>query len=102
MEVVVDFSSFLEVEMKVGNKIELRSWLLFSMNGQFCLYPIIIIQSMECMTNFQSLHIMEKEFFENLISRYLNAVDLSTVKAFAKHAEDIIKEEEEEEKKDEA
>lgn len=42
-----------------------------------------------------------KEFFENLISRYLNAVDLSTVKAFAKHAEDIIKEEEEEEKKDE-
>lgn len=44
---------------------------------------------------------MEKEFFENIISRYLNAVDLSTVKAFVKHAEDIIKEEEEEGKKDE-
>ena len=77
MEVVVDFSSFLEVEMKVGNKIELKSD-----DGEF-------------------KGIMEKEFFENLISRYLNAVDLSTVKAFAKHAEDIIKEEEEEEKKDE-
>lgn len=25
MEIVVDFSSFLEVEMKVGNKIELKS-----------------------------------------------------------------------------
>ena len=77
MEVVVDFSSFLEVEMKVGNKIELKSD-----DGEF-------------------KGIMEKEFFENLISRYLNAVDLSTVKAFAKHAEGIIKEEEEEKKKDE-
>lgn len=77
MEVVVDFSSFLEVEMKVGNKIELKSD-----DGEF-------------------KGIMEKEFFENIISRYLNAVDLSTVKAFVKHAEDIIKEEEEEGKKDE-
>ena len=77
MEVVVDFSSFLEVEMKVGNKIELKSD-----DGEF-------------------KGIMEKEFFENIISRYLNAVDLSTVKAFVKHAEDIIKEEEEGEKKDE-
>lgn len=62
MEVVVDFSSFLEVEMKVGNKIELKSD-----DGEF-------------------KGIMEKEFFENIISRYLNAVDLSTVKAFVKHA----------------
>lgn len=77
MEVVVDFSSFLEVEMNVGNKIELKSD-----DGEF-------------------KGIMEKEFFENLISIYLNAVDLSTVKAFIKHAEGIIKEEEEEEKKDE-
>nr|DAV22531.1 MAG TPA: hypothetical protein [Caudoviricetes sp.] len=77
MEIVVDFSSFLEVEMKVGNKIELKSD-----DGEF-------------------KGIMEKEFFENIISRYLNAVDLSTVKAFVKHAEDIIKEEEEEGKKDE-
>lgn len=77
MEVFVDFSSFLDVEMKVGNKIELKSD-----DGEF-------------------KGIMEKEFFENIISRYLNAVDLSTVKAFVKHAEDIIKEEEEEEKKDE-
>lgn len=77
MEVVVDFSSFLEVEMKAGNKIELKSD-----DGEF-------------------KGIMEKGFFENLISRYLNVVDLSTVKAFAKHAEDIIKEEEEEKKKDE-
>lgn len=77
MEVLVDFSSFLEVEMKVGNKIELKSD-----DGEF-------------------KGIMEKEFFENLISRYLNVVDLSTVKAFVKHAEDIIKEEEEERRKDE-
>ena len=77
MEIVVDFSIFLEVEMKVGNKIELKSD-----DGEF-------------------KGIMEKEFFENIISRYLNAVDLSTVKAFVKHAEDIIKEEEEEGKKDE-
>lgn len=77
MEVVVDFSSFLEVEMKVGNKIELKSD-----DGEF-------------------KGIMEKGFFENLISRYLNVVDLSTVKAFVKHAEDIIKEEEEERRKNE-
>ena len=55
MEIVVDFSSFLEVEMRVGNKIELKSD-----DGEF-------------------KGIMEKEFFENIISRYLNAVDLSTV-----------------------
>lgn len=77
MEVVVDFSSFLEVEIKVGNKIELKSD-----DGEF-------------------KGIMEKGFFENLISRYLNVVDLSTVKAFVKHAEDIIKEEEEERRKNE-
>ena len=77
MEVIVDFSSFLDIEMKVGNKVELRSddWTFKGIIG--------------------------KEQFEDLISRYLNAVDIETVKAFIRYAEEIVKEEEKEAKKDE-
>ena len=77
MEVFVDFSSFLDVEMRVGDKVELKS--------DDCTFKAEI----------------GKETFEDLISRYLNAVDIETVKAFIRHAEEIVKEEEEEEKKDE-
>lgn len=38
-----------------------------------------------------------KETFEDLISRYLNAADIETVKAFIRYAEEIVKEEEEKE-----
>lgn len=74
MEVFVDFSSFLNVEMRVGDKVELKS--------DDCTFKAEI----------------GKETFEDLISRYLNAVDIETVKAFIRYAEEIVKEEEKEEK----
>ena len=77
MEVFVDFSNFLDIEMRVGDKLELKS--------DDCTFKAEI----------------GKETFEDLISRYLNAVDIETVKAFVRYAEEIVKEEEKEEKKDE-
>lgn len=77
MEVFVDFSSFLDVEMRVGNKVEIKS--------DDCTFKGTI----------------GKEQFEDWIARYLNMSDISTVKAFIKYAENIVKEEEEEEKKNE-
>lgn len=77
MEVFVDFSSFLDVEMRVGDKVELKS--------DDCTFKGTV----------------GKEQFEDWFARYLNMSDISTVKAFIKYAESLVKENEEEEKKDE-
>lgn len=77
MEVFVDFSSFLDVEMKVGNKVE--------------------IKSDDCTFKAE----MEKDFANEQICKYLSLADIDTVKEIMKYAAKIVKEDEEEEKKDE-
>ena len=74
MEVFVDFSSFLDVEMKVGNKVE--------------------IKSDDCTFRAE----MEKDFVNEQICKYLSLADIDTVKEIMEYAAEIVKEDEEEEK----
>lgn len=73
MEVVVDFSSFLEVEMKVGNKIELKSD-----DGSF-------------------KGEMSHDFIENLFTTYISQADENTIKELIGYAEEELREREKDE-----
>ena len=73
MEVVADFSSFLEVEMKVGNKIELKSD-----DGSF-------------------KGEMSHDFIENLFTTYISQADENTIKELIGYAEEELREREKDE-----
>ena len=73
MEVVVDFSSFLEVEMKVGNTIELKSD-----DGSF-------------------KGEMSHDFIENLFTTYISQADENTIKELIGYAEEELREREKDE-----
>lgn len=73
MEVVVDFSSFLEVEMKVGNKIELKSD-----DGSF-------------------KGKMSHDFIGNLFTTYISQADENTIKELIGYAEEELREREKDE-----
>lgn len=73
MEIVVDFSSFLEVEMKVGNKIELKSD-----DGSF-------------------KGEMSHDFIENLFTTYISQADENTIKELIGYAEEELREREKDE-----
>ncbi|MFQ8891090.1 MAG: hypothetical protein ACLR8H_01750 [Clostridium sp.] len=73
MEVLVDFSSFYNVEIRIGNKIELKSD-----DGSF-------------------KGEMSHDFIENLFATYISQADENTIKELVSYAEEELKEREKDE-----
>ena len=73
MEVVVDFSSFYNVEIRIANKIELKSD-----DGSF-------------------KGEMSHDFIENLFTTYISQADENTIKELIGYAEEELREREKDE-----